>query len=51
VALHFMYYNFCWAHKTLCVTPAMESGLADYVWTIEDLISRLLTPNAVRQAA
>ena len=36
--LHFAYYNFCRIHKTLCVTPAMESGLADHVWSIEELL-------------
>jgi hypothetical protein len=41
VALHFMHYNFCRVHKTLRVTPAMEAGLADHVWTFEELISLL----------
>jgi IS1 family transposase len=41
VALHFMHYNFCRVHKTLRVTPAMEAGLADHVWTIEELIELL----------
>jgi IS1 family transposase len=33
VALHFMYYNFGRVHKTLRVTPAMEAGIADHVWS------------------
>jgi hypothetical protein len=37
VALYFMHYNFCRVHKTLRVTPAMEAGLTNTVWTIEDL--------------
>ncbi|MCU1256972.1 MAG: uncharacterized protein JWM83_3271 [Candidatus Angelobacter sp.] len=41
VALHFMHYNFCRIHKTLRVTPAMEAGLTDHVWTIEELLSLL----------
>lgn len=41
VALHFMHYNFCRVHQTLRVTPAMESGIADHVWTMEDLVSLL----------
>jgi IS1 family transposase len=41
VALYFMHYNFCRVHKTLRVTPAMEAGLADHIWTIEELISLL----------
>jgi hypothetical protein len=30
--LHFAYYNFCRIHRSLRVTPAMESGIADHVW-------------------
>jgi IS1 family transposase len=37
VALHFMYYNFCRIHQTLRVTPAMESGLSDHVWTLKEI--------------
>jgi hypothetical protein len=36
-----MFYNFCRAHQTLRVTPAMEAGLADHVWTVEELVSLL----------
>jgi IS1 family transposase len=39
VALYFMHYNFCRVHKTLRVTPAMEAGLTDHVWSLEELIS------------
>jgi hypothetical protein len=38
VALHFMHYNFCRIHKTLRVTPAMEAGLAQHVWSLEELV-------------
>jgi hypothetical protein len=41
VALYFMHYNFCRVHKTLRVTPAMESGLTDHVWDVEELIGLL----------
>jgi IS1 family transposase len=41
VALHFMRYNFARIHQTLRVTPAMEEGVADTVWTVED-ITRLI---------
>jgi hypothetical protein len=43
VALHFMYYNFVRVHKTLRVTPAIEAGIADHVWSFEELVS-LLNP-------
>jgi IS1 family transposase len=39
VALYFMHYNYCRVHKTPRVTPAMEAGLTNHVWTIEELIS------------
>jgi len=41
VALHYMHYNFCRVHQTLRVTPAMEAGLADHIWTVEELVSLL----------
>lgn len=37
VALHFMYYNFGRIHKTLRVTPAMEAGISDHVWSLEEI--------------
>ena len=37
VALHFCYYNWCRIHKSLSVTPAMQSGLAKKPMTIEDI--------------
>ena len=42
VALYFLHYNFCRIHKTLRVTPAMEAGIADHVWSIEELLQQLL---------
>ncbi len=50
VALHFTYYNFCKIHQTLRVTPAMEAGLADHVWDIEELIGLLDSLPAVASA-
>ena len=41
VALHFAYYNFCRVHQTLGTTPAVASGIADHVWTIEELVGLL----------
>jgi IS1 family transposase len=38
LALHYMYYNFCRVHKTLRVTPAMEAGITDHVWTLEEIV-------------
>ena len=39
VALYTMFYNFCRIHKTLRVTPAMEAGLTDRVWDMEDILA------------
>lgn len=39
IALHYMHYNFCRVHETLRVTPAMQAGLTDHVWSIEELIN------------
>jgi hypothetical protein len=41
VSLYFMYYNFARVHPTLRVTPAMEAGIADHVWSIEEIIGLL----------
>ncbi len=37
VALHFIHYNFARIHKTLRITPAMAAGIADRVWSYEDI--------------
>jgi len=37
VSLHFMFYNFGRIHKTLRVTPAMEAGISDHVWSLEEI--------------
>ena len=37
-ALHFMHYNFARICQTIRCTPAMEAGLADHVWTTEELV-------------
>ncbi|MGB9408617.1 MAG: IS1 family transposase [Terracidiphilus sp.] len=38
-ALWFGYYNFCRVHSSLRVTPAMEAGITDHIWTIAELIA------------
>ncbi len=38
VAIHYMYYNFCRVHQTLCVTPAMEAKMTDHVWSLQELL-------------
>jgi len=41
VGIHYMHYNFCRVHQTLRVTPAMEAGITDHVWTIEEMMSNI----------
>lgn len=41
VSLHFMYYNFCRIHQSLRVTPAMEAGISNHVWSLEELVGLL----------
>src|SRR3954466_6368415 len=38
VILWYTYYNFCRVHKSLRVTPAMEAGITDHVWSIHELL-------------
>jgi IS1 family transposase len=44
VALYFFHYNFCRIHSSLRVTPAMQAGLTDHVWTLEELCALLPVP-------
>jgi IS1 family transposase len=41
VAIRYMHYNFCRVHQTLRVTPTMEAGIADHIWSIEEVVSLL----------
>ena len=41
VAIHYMYYNFARIHQSLRVTPAMEAGISDHVWSIEEVMALL----------
>jgi IS1 family transposase len=38
LAVYFAHYNFVRVDKTLRITPAMEAGLSDHVWTLEELL-------------
>jgi hypothetical protein len=38
-AIHFMHYNFWRIHQALRVTPAMEAGITDHAWTIEEVVA------------
>ncbi len=49
IALYFAYYNFCRVHQTLRVTPAMEAGLTDHVWSMEELAMLMPEPKAAKR--
>jgi hypothetical protein len=38
IALHYMHCNFARVHQTLRVTPALEAGVADHVWSLEEIV-------------
>jgi len=44
VALYFMHYNFCRVHQTLRVTPAMEAGLTNHVWSVKEMLEAIQLP-------
>jgi len=41
IALYYMHYNFCRVHKTLRVTPAMQAGVSDHVWELDEVVALL----------
>jgi hypothetical protein len=49
IALFHMHYNFDRIHQTLRVTPAMEAGVSDHVWSIHDIV--LLPASELAKAA
>lgn len=36
-ALHSVFYNFAKINQAIRVTPAMEAGISDHIWTIEEI--------------
>lgn len=51
VALHTFHYNFCRIHQSLRVTPAMEAGLVDRVWNLDELVARLVAEEDAAELA
>ena len=41
-ALYAGHYNFCRVHETLPITPAMQLGVTDHVWTVSELVNAAL---------
>jgi IS1 family transposase len=50
VALHYMHYNFVRIHQTLRVTPAMEAGITDRLWSLADVVALVDVQDATRAA-
>lgn len=53
VSLNFMFYNYCRPHQTLTkaakgikTTPAMAAGIADHVWTVEEILG-IMAPDRI----
>ena len=44
-----MRHNFARIHKTLRVTPAMEAGISQQVWSIEDIVNLVPAPVAKKR--
>ena len=38
-ALWFAFYNSCRVHQALRVTPAMEAGISNHVWSLGELLA------------
>jgi IS1 family transposase len=41
VSLHYMHYNFARIHQTIKTTPAIAAGVADHVWSLEEIAGLL----------
>lgn len=42
LALYFMYCNFARIHSTLRVTPAMQAGVSDHVWSLGEIVALMV---------
>jgi IS1 family transposase len=49
VHLFVTWYNLCWVHSTIRMTPAMALGVTDSIWTVADLV-RMALGDAARAA-
>jgi IS1 family transposase len=43
VALYVAHYNLCRVHETLRITPAMQLGVTDHIWSIGELVDAALS--------
>jgi IS1 family transposase len=43
IALYATHYNFCRVHETLRITPAMQLGVTDHIWSVGEMITAALS--------
>jgi hypothetical protein len=43
VSFYFMVYNFVKIHGSIKTTPAMEAGVTDFLWSMEDIVMMMDT--------
>ena len=43
IALYVTHYNFCRVHEALRITPAMQLGITDHVWSVSEMVHSALT--------
>jgi IS1 family transposase len=51
LALYFMVYNFVRIHKNLKTTPALQAGIADRLWSMEDIAALVEAMRNLQSAA
>lgn len=51
VAVAYTHYNFCHVVKTLRVTPAMQAGITDHIWGIEEFFDAIMNAPACEAPA
>lgn len=49
ISLYATHYNFCRVHETLRVTPAMQLGIADHIWSVEELVVTAMSGDVRQQ--
>ena len=41
VSIHFAHYNFVRVHRSLRVSHAMEAGVTERLWSLDELVERI----------
>jgi hypothetical protein len=41
ISLYMAFFNFVRVHQTLRVTPAMQAGITDHIWTVQELLETI----------